>query len=122
MNAPWIAMATDAPVRKDVVVGSLGAAAALGGLILVFLGVVIAGYQSYSGGTPARLLTPYRRATAAILGVFALSLSSAALSLLWLTSKGGGGLLYAAVLVTFFAQLLAVFVVAVGTTYLVVLK
>jgi hypothetical protein len=117
-----LVVAADMPVRKDVVIAAGGAAAALAGLILVFLGVVIAGYLSYPGATPRRLLTPYRRATAAILSVFALSLASAALSVVWLTGSGGGGALYDAVLWTFFAQLAAIFVVAVATTYLVVLK
>ena len=39
---------------KDVVLGALGAAAALAGLVLVFLGIVIAAYQSYAGNAHQR--------------------------------------------------------------------
>lgn len=114
-------MLADAPTRNETVIAAGGAAAALAGLILVFLGVVIAGYQAFPGDTPKRLLKPYRKATAAILAVFALSLTSAALSLAWLATGGGGGPLYEAVLWTFFSLLIAAFAVAAGTTYFVVL-
>jgi hypothetical protein len=112
----------DAPGRNETVIAAGGAAAAFAGLILVFLGVVITGYKAYPGDMPKRLLAPYRRATAAILVVFALSLTSTALSLAWLATGGGGGVLYGAVLWTFFSVLALSFLVAIGTTYLVVLK
>jgi hypothetical protein len=117
----YLAIATDGPVRKDAVIAAGGGAAALAGLILVFLGVVLSGYKAYPGDTPKRLLRPYRRATAAILAVFALSLASTALSIAWLTTGGGGGGLYEATLWTFFSVLAASFLVAVGTTYLAIL-
>src|SRR2546423_2960856 len=37
---------------KDVVLALLGASAGLGGFVLVFLGVIIASYQSYAGNVP----------------------------------------------------------------------
>jgi hypothetical protein len=111
-----------APTRNETVIAAGGSAAALAGLILVFLGVVIAGYKAFPGDTAKRLLAPYRRATAAILGIFALSLTSAALSLAWLATGGGGGPLYYAVLWSFFAVLVGSFLVAVGTTYRVVIR
>jgi hypothetical protein len=116
-----LALAT-APTRNEAVIAAAGASAALAGLILVFLGVVIAGYQAYPGGTPKRLLKPYRRIAVAILAVFALSLACAGLSLAWLVTGGGGGPLYPAVFGTFFASLIAIFVVAVETTYRTILK
>ena len=116
----YLVLAT-APDRNETVIAAGGAAAALAGLVLVFLGVVIAGYKAYPGDMPKRLLAPYRRATAAILVVFALSLASTALSVAWLATGGGGGALYGAVLWTFFSVLALSFLVAVGTTYLVVL-
>jgi hypothetical protein len=109
------------PTRSDTIVAAAGASAALAGLILVFLGVVIAGYQAYPGGTPKRLLKPYRKATAAILAVFALNLACAGLSLIWLMTGGGEGLLYQVVLGTFLASLVGIFTVACLTTYRVVL-
>lgn len=117
-----LVIAVGAPTRNETVITAAGASAALAGLILVFLGVVIAGYQTYPGGTPKRLLKPYRKATAAILVVFALSLFCAGLSLAWLATGGGGGLLYQAVVAAFFASLITIFAVAIGTTYRVVLK
>jgi hypothetical protein len=104
-----------------VLIATGGGAAALAGLILVFLGVVIVSYQAYPGGTPQRLLTPYRRAMAAILGIFALSLVCAALSVAWVTTGGGGGPLYDIALWAFFGDLVAIFLVALGTTKYVVL-
>jgi hypothetical protein len=122
VSAPLLVLANADPARKDVVIGALGASAALGGLTLVFLGVVIAGYRGFPGATPKTVLKRYHWAAHAILGAFALSLATTALSLTWLTTKGGGGGLYTAVLIGFFVQLAVVLVVALGTTYLVVLR
>ncbi len=88
--ATYLMFATDTPGRNETVIAAGGAAAALAGLILVFLGAVITGMLAYPGGTPKRLLAPYRRATVAILAVFGLSLTSAALSLAWLATGGAG--------------------------------
>jgi hypothetical protein len=113
---------TDTPVPKDVAIAIAGAAAALGGLILVFLGVVVTSYQTYAGDTDADVLTPFRRAAAAILFVFALGLASATLSVAWLAIGGTGtGFLYHAALWTFFGTLLAVVILAIGVVYLVFL-
>jgi hypothetical protein len=111
----------DAPVRKDLVIATAGGAAALAGLILVFLGVVIVSYQAYPGGTPSRLLKPYRLAMGAILAAFALSLLCAGLGVAWLATGGGAGPLYELALWTFFLDLVAILAVAIGTTYRVVL-
>jgi hypothetical protein len=120
VGVEWLLLA-DIPARKDAVIAVAGAAAALGGLVLVFLGVVIAGRAAYGGDTSAAILKPYRRAAAALLGVFALSLASVTLSVAWLATEGCAGALYEAALWTFFALLLAVLVAAAGTVYLVVL-
>ncbi|HEX2679711.1 MAG TPA: hypothetical protein VHQ03_00280, partial [Candidatus Dormibacteraeota bacterium] len=69
---------------KDVVIAILGSSAALGGFVLVFLGVIIAAYQSYPGGVPDQVVQPYRVAGSALLGTFGLSLVTVAVSLLWL--------------------------------------
>jgi len=111
-------MATDAPVRKDAVTGALSASAALGGLTLVFLGVIIGGYRAFSGATSQGAVAPYRRAVIAVLIAFAGSLVCVALSLVWLAT-GGPSFLYAIVLVAFFAQLAGVLAVAIATTYVV---
>ncbi len=112
---------TDAPVRKDAVVAIAGGAAALGGLILVFLGVIVSGRTSYAGGTDPSVLRPFKRAAGAILAVFAWSLICSVLAVAWLVTGGGAGALYESALWTFIGLLLAVLVVAVATVYMVVL-
>jgi len=103
---------------KDVVIAILGSSAALAGFVLVFLGVIIASYQSYSGGVPEQVVRPYRASGAALLGSFALSLITVAVSLLWLSNGGPVGL-YDWAVSLFAAQLVAVFGSAVWTTRMV---
>jgi hypothetical protein len=103
---------------KDVVVAILGSSAALGGFVLVFLGVIIAAYQSYPGGVPAEVVDPYRVSGSALLAAFALSLVSVAVSLLWLINGGPGGL-YGWTIGLFALQLVAVFASAAWTTRMV---
>jgi hypothetical protein len=113
-------MAADAPARKDVVSAALGADAALGGLLLVFLGVVLAGYGSFGGGVPDGVLSRYRAAAGAILAVFAVSLAGSALAVVWLVTGGHSGALYVLVLIACFVELVAVLVAALYTVYGVV--
>ena len=100
---------------KDVVLGVLGAASALTGLILVFLGIIIAAYQSYPGGVPPAVVAPYRATGIAVFATFGLGLVTVALCLLWLV-LGGPSALYGWTVALFVAQLLAVFGVAGWTT------
>jgi hypothetical protein len=92
---------------RDVVLGILGAAAALGGLVLVFLGIIIAAYQSYPGGAPAPVITPYRVAGGTLFGTFALSLLTVATCVVWLALGGPAGL-YGWTIALFVLQLVAV--------------
>ncbi|TMC47405.1 MAG: hypothetical protein E6J20_19725 [Chloroflexi bacterium] len=103
---------------KDVVLGVLGAAAALGGLVLVFLGIIIAAYQSYPGGVPVPVVTPYRIGGGALFGAFALSLLTVAVCVLWLALGGPSGL-YGWTIALFGAQLIAVLLSAGWTTRMV---
>jgi hypothetical protein len=103
---------------KDVVLAILGSSAAIGGFVLVFLGVIIASYQSYSGAVPEDVVAPYRTAGAVILATFALSLVTAAVCLAWLVG-GGPQSAYAATIVMFVAQLVAVFAAATWVTRMV---
>ena len=96
----------------------LGASAALAGFILVFLGIIIASYQSYSGGVPAPVVRPYRLMGSALLGTFSLSLITTAVSLLWLIN-GGPVDLYGWAIGLFAVQLVAVFGSAAWATRLV---
>ncbi len=103
---------------KDVVLGALGAAAALAGLVLVFLGIVIAAYQSYAGNAPASVVRPYRIAGVALFGTFGLSLVTVALCMAWL-ALGGPQWLYGWTVGFFVLQLVAAFVAAGWTTRMV---
>jgi len=103
---------------KDVVIAILGASAALGGFVLVFLGIIIASYQSYSGGVPDQVVQPYRTTGSALLGTFGLSLVTAALCLLWLINGGSSGL-YGWAIGLFALQLVVVFASAAWATRMV---
>ena len=103
---------------KDVVVAILGAAAALAGFVLVFLGIIIASYQSYPGGVPDPVVRPYRISGAALLGTFGLSLVTVAVSLLWLIN-GGSVALFDWSIALFAALLVAVFLAAALATRMV---
>jgi len=103
---------------KDVVLAAMGAAAALAGFVLVFLGVIIASYQSYAATTPSAVVRPYRTAGMALFGTFGLSLVTVALCLLWLV-LGGPMWLYGLTLAVFVIQLVVVFLAAGWTTRMV---
>ena len=103
---------------KDVVVAILGAAAALAGFVLVFLGIIIASYQSYPGGVPEQVVRPYRVSGAALLGAFGLGLVTVAFSLLWLIN-GGSATLYVWSIALFAVLLIAVFAAAAWATRVV---
>jgi hypothetical protein len=100
---------------KDVVIAILGASAALGGFVLVFLGIVITSKESFGGATADDVILPYRVSGTALLGAFALSLITVALSLIWLINGGSTGL-YDLTIVLFAIQLIAVFGAALWTT------
>jgi hypothetical protein len=103
---------------KDVVIAILGSAAALAGFVLVFLGIVIASYQSYPGQVPVPVVRPYRIAGTALLAAFGLGLVTVATSLLWLMN-GGPNDLYAWTISLFALLLVASFGAAVWATRMV---
>jgi len=103
---------------KDVVISILGSAAALAGFVLVFLGIVIASYQSYPGEVPAPVVRPYRIAGTALLSAFGLGLVTVAVSLLWLMN-GGPTALYGWALILFALLLIVSFGAAVWTARMV---
>ncbi len=104
------------PTPKDVVIAMLGASASIGGLVLVFLGLVIASYQSVAADAPRTVKNRAKRPGWPVLGVFALSMVSVTVSLAWLAAPGGD-LLYCMAISVFATQLLAVFALAVGMTW-----
>lgn len=103
---------------KDIVIAVLGSSAALAGFVLVFLGIIIAAYQSYSGSVPPNVVQPYRLTGTALLGTFALSLITVSVSLLWLVS-GGPSNLYGWTIGLFAVLLVAVFGSAAWATRMV---
>jgi len=105
---------SDAPTRKDVVIATMGASAALGGLVLVFLGLVIASYQSLPRDTPASVKDSRKRPAWPVLGLFCVCVLSVALGFLWLLTPGGTAL-YAANTVAFAAELAGIVGVAIWT-------
>mgnify|MGYP001366579013 CR=1 FL=1 len=103
---------------KDVVLAILGASAALTGFVLVFLGVMIASYQSYAGDVPAPVTRPYRTMGGALYGTFGFSLITVALCLTWL-ALGGPAVLYGWTIGLFVVQLVAIFLAAGWATRMV---
>jgi uncharacterized membrane protein len=103
---------------KDVVLALLGSSAALAGFVLVFLGVIIASYQSYSGAVPAQVVRPFRTTGGVLLGAFGFSLITVTVCLVWL-ALGGPSALYGWAIGLFVLQLVAVFLAAGWTTRMV---
>ncbi len=98
--------------EKEVVLAILGSSAALAGFVLVFLGIVIASYQSYSGAVPEQVVEPFRTLGGLLLATFGLCLVEVLVSLVWLVG-GGPDQAYGVTVGLFLAELLAVFAAAV---------
>lgn len=109
-------VAEASPERKDVVIAVLGASAALGGFVLVFLGTVIAAYQSLPPGASKSVRDRNTQAKWPIVIAFSLSLASVALGLIWLVAPGGTNL-YRVTIALFAVELAAILLLAVWTTF-----
>jgi hypothetical protein len=103
---------------KDVVLAILGASAGLAGFVLVFLGVIIATYQSYGGNVPAQVVRPFRTTGGLLFGTFGFSLVTVTVCLVWL-ALGGPSALYGLAIGLFVLQLVMVFLAAGWTTRMV---
>jgi hypothetical protein len=103
--------------ERDVVTAVFGASSGLAGLLLVFLGIVVSAFRSYSAAVPAAATAPYRRAGRVIVAGFLLGLACTAVALAWLLSPSHG--LYETAVVLFCAQLGALAVAAVGVARIV---
>ena len=96
----------------------LGASAALAGFVLVFLGLIIASYQSYGGDVPEAVVRPFRTAGGVLLAAFGLSLVVVVAALVWMVASGPAAA-YGVVVALFLALLALVFAAAAWTTRLV---
>jgi hypothetical protein len=104
------------------VVAFTGASAALAGLVLVFLGVLITTYQELLGRENIdQTLKRLKNAARGTLCMFGVSLASVVIDVAWLTAPGGD-CFYRAAVVVFFVQLAVVAVGAAWTTLGVLLR
>lgn len=85
--------------QEDIILATMGAAAGLAGLVLVFLGIVISTIQSYPGATGRRVKRKYVVLGWGTFALFALSLATVLFALLWLMN--GGATLYGAAITLF---------------------
>ena len=99
----------------DVMVAVFGASAGVGGLVLVFLGVLITTVGTYPGGTSDQALAPLRKGAWYAVGVFAGSLATTAASLAWLAVRDEHWL-YVITLTMFSALLVALLGLAIVVT------
>lgn len=102
-------------VHKDVVLAYLGASAGLAGLVLVFLGLVVAAYGGLAGDTPKSVKQPLRRTGRVVLAPFALGILCMLAAGTWLLCPDGLGWLYALTAMLFMLQLVALASAAVWT-------
>lgn len=105
--------------RKDIMLAVFAASSGVGGLVLVFLGILITTVGSYPGATSEAALRPFRRGAWAAVGVFGASLVTVAISLLWLAVTDARWL-YALSLTVFGLLLVALFGLAAAVTKAVV--
>jgi hypothetical protein len=89
---------------KDVVLAIFGGTAALGALVLVFLGLIASAIQSLPVAASPEVKRPYRIAGGVAFAAFLLSITCAALSAWWLL-LGQPHRVYLAVVWAFLAQL-----------------
>jgi hypothetical protein len=108
-------------LEKDVVLAILGASAALAGFVLVFLGIIVASYQSYPGGVPEQVVEPYRTSGGILLAAFALCLLAVLVCLGWLVG-GGPDAAYGVTVGLFVGEVGAVFGAALWATRMVLWK
>jgi hypothetical protein len=106
---------------KDTVVAIVGASAALAGLVLVFMGILVTSFQSLLGNVRETTLDRFKTATWMSLAVFALALASMVLGVTWLVADGGHSF-YLVIVVAFFVQVGALAVVAAYVTARVLLR
>jgi len=77
--------------HKDVILAVLGAASALGGLLLVFLGLLVGSLQSYDSSTAKSVTRPFKIAGTAVTVAFLCSILSIGFTIWWLVGNQPSG-------------------------------
>jgi spore maturation protein SpmA len=113
--------ASGVPPDQDVVTAVTGASAALVGFLLVFLGALVAAYQSGLGQLRQQALQPLKVAGWATATVFLIGLATLALGIAWLAAEPGDAL-YKTVLGFFASELAGLTIVALYTTWRLLLR
>lgn len=108
------------PTDQDVVTAVTGASAALVGFLLVFLGALVAAYQSGLGQLRQQALRPFKVAGWATATVFLTGLATIALGIAWLADPGNAS--YKIVLGSFATELAGLTIVALYTTWRLLLR
>ena len=98
--------------HKDVIITVLGAAGALAGLVLVFLGIVVTTFQSYPGDIDNDIRKGFRQDSVLTLIPFVLGITCVCLSAVWLLLSTNNEAVYVAAVVVFFAQLASLLLAA----------
>jgi uncharacterized membrane protein len=93
------------------VIALVAAAAALAGLVLVFVGVLLTTYQTLLGQISADRIAQFRSAAWSGFAAFLLGLLSVVVSAAWLVASGGQSF-YDVTLAVFFADVLALAIFA----------
>ena len=113
--------ASGIPTDQDVVTAVTGASAALVGFLLVFLGALVAAYQSGLGQLRQQALQPLKVAGWATATVFLIGLATLALGIAWLAAEPGDAF-YKTVLGFFASELAGLTIVALYTTWRLLLR
>jgi hypothetical protein len=109
------------PSEKDVVLSVVALVAALGGFVLVFLGVLVSEFQALlSAQAGKRILEGFRYSGYGAFGVFVLSLVTVALGTIWLLSPNR--CLYDATVASLFIVLASLACLSAYATFGVLLK
>jgi|SRR5258708_5529810 hypothetical protein len=97
--------------HQDVIITVLGASAALAGLVLVFVGIVVTTFQGYGTEQAAAVRSAFRHDALLTLAPFTLGVASVGCSTAWLLTRNNQPL-YIATLVTFIGQLVLLLLAA----------
>ncbi len=105
--------------HRDIGLALLGASAGIGGLILVFLGLVVSGVSAFQPGASPEVKKPYKMAALTVMAAFLLSVLSTSAATVWLLNSCAESL-YKFSVAIFFVQLAALVAAAGHVFYRIV--